>query len=268
MLRVRRRALFASGLVALPLLLGDAGVALARGLDGPTPDNGTAAGSSAASPGNSGTPGAGSGMMGSGGDAGRGYGMMGSSGMLGGGSGTMGSGGSGMMGGTGMMGSGIGGPVTTSNPAAAQALVQQLAAGADINRQTNTITYHTAQVALAALGSPDGQQDMTWNVNGLVNPTVVIPKGAQVTVHFFDADIGTPHGWELTTTPPPYPSMVMMDVQVAFPGAFAMPAPGATAQQWFGRTLQFTAADAATYYYLCPVPGHAKQGMFGKLVVQ
>jgi len=208
-------------------------------------------------------------MTGQGSDAGRGYGMMGSSGTLGGGSGMMGSGGSGMMGGAeGMMGGGIGGPVITSSPAAAQVLAQQLAADADVNRQTNTVTYHTAQVALAALGSPDGQKDMTWNVDGLVNPTIVVPRGAQVTVHFFDADTGTPHGWELTSTPPPYPSMVMMDAQVAFPGAFAMPVRGATAQQWFGRTVQFTAASAGTYYYLCPVPGHAKQGMVGKLVVQ
>ncbi|MHB1087594.1 MAG: sulfocyanin-like copper-binding protein [Acidimicrobiales bacterium] len=25
---------------------------------------------------------------------------------------------------------------------------------------------------------------------------------------------------------------------------------------------------AGTYYYLCPVPGHAQQGMYGKFVVQ
>ncbi|MCL4545012.1 MAG: plastocyanin/azurin family copper-binding protein [Chloroflexi bacterium] len=167
-----------------------------------------------------------------------------------------------------MMGGGIGGAVTTSSPAAARALAQQLAAGADINRQTNTVTYRAAALELVALASPDGQKDMTWNVDGLVNPTVVVPKGAQVTVHFFDADTGTPHGWELTSTPPPYPSMVMMDAQVAFPGAFAMPVRGATAQQWSGRTLQFTVTTAGTFYYLCPVPGHARQGMYGTLIVQ
>ncbi|MCL4544880.1 MAG: plastocyanin/azurin family copper-binding protein [Chloroflexi bacterium] len=251
MLRVRRRALLASGLLAAPLVLGGAGVALARGLNGPATASGTTAGPSVPDQGSSGTSGAAYGMMGS-------VGAMSDSGM-------MGSGGS--MGGAGMMGGGIGGPVTTSSPAAARALARQLTAGADVNRQTKTITYHTAQVAFAALASPDGEKDMTWNVGGLVNPTIVIPKGAQVTVHFFDADTGTPHGWELTTTPPPYPSMVMMDAQVAFPGAFAMPVSGATAQQWFGRTVRFTATTAGTYYYLCPVPGHAQQGMAGRLVV-
>ena len=166
------------------------------------------------------------------------------------------------------MGSQMGGPIQSTSPSAAGALSQQAAATATIDRQTNTITYHGAQVQIVALASPDTGPDMTWNVDGLVNPTIVIPKGAAVTVDFFNADTGTPHGWELTATPPPYQYMAMMYAGVALPGAFAMPVGGATAQTWFGRTVQFAAADAGTFYYLCPVPGHAAQGMFGKLVIQ
>lgn len=109
---------------------------------------------------------------------------------------------------------------------------------------------------------------MTWTVDGLVNPTVVLPTGAHVTVHLFNADDGTIHGWELTTTPPPYSFMAMMDAPVAFSGAVAMPVPGATAQRWVGRTVQFTASRAGAYYYICPVPSHAQKGMRGTLVVR
>jgi len=225
--------LLAGGLLMLALLLTDAGVALAQGDAGMAGGDGdttsTADGGQAA------------------------FGMMG--------------GGAGIMGSGGMMG-GDGSAVTASTPQAARTLAQQLAGDASIDRQTNTVTYDTADVELVALGSPEGQQDMTWNVDGLVNPTIVVPEDAQVTVHFFDADTGTPHGWELTTAPPPYPFMVMMDAPAAFSGAFAMPAPGATDSQWFGRTVRFTAADAGAYYYLCPAPGHAQQGMDGKLVVR
>src|SRR5438876_11690834 len=107
-------------------------------------------------------------------------------------------------------------PALATSPAAARRLSQHVAATATIDRRTNTITYHTRQVELVALASPDSGPDMTWNVDGLVNPTVVIPIGAHVTVHFFDADSGTIHGWELTTAPPPYPYMAMMDAPVAF----------------------------------------------------
>ena len=108
---------------------------------------------------------------------------------------------------------------------------------------------------------------MTWSIAGLVNPTVVVPRGARVTVHVFNADGDTLHGWELTTTPPPYADKAMMDIALARPDAFAMPMSHATAQRWLGRTVRFTVAHAGTYYYLCPVMSHAHQGMYGRLMV-
>lgn len=190
-------------------------------------------------------------------------------GMMGrGGSGMMGSGD--MMGNGGMMGSGsaMGGAVHSATSGSVKKLEARLAEEATIDSATNTITYHTRQVQLVALGSPEGQRDMTWNIEGRVNPTVVVPRGARVTVHFFNADADHQHGWELTTTPPPYRLMAMMYAAVARPGAFAMPVRATGSSHWFGRTLHFTAITAGTFYYLCPVPGHAQRGMYGKLVVR
>ncbi len=240
----------AGALLAGALLLGGAGVALARGM-------------TAAPTGGIMGNGAGTGMMG----GASGTGMMGGAsgtGMMGGASGT------GMMGGasgTGMMGT-VRGSRQVTDPAIARALSHRVAATATIDRQANTITYHSGQVALVALASPASGPDMTWTVDGLVNPTVVIPRGAYVSVRFFDADKDAMHGWELTRTPPPYPYMAMMDAPVAFPGAFAMPVRGTTARRWVGRTVRFTASSAGTYSYICPVPGHAQQGMHGTLVVR
>lgn len=62
--------------------------------------------------------------------------------------------------------------------------------------------------------------------------------------------------------------MVMMDAPVALPGAFAMPVSAATSRQWFGHTLYFVASQAGSYYYLCPVPGHARRGMYGRFIVR
>jgi rusticyanin len=162
----------------------------------------------------------------------------------------------------------MGVPVRATSPAAARALSQRVATTGTIDRRANTITYQTRRVELVALASPDSGPDMTWTVDGLVNPTVVIPTDAEVTVHFFNADNGTIHGWELTNTPPPYPYMAMMDAPVALPGAFAMPVSGATDQRWFGRTAQFTATNARAYYYICPVPGQAQKRMHSTLVVR
>jgi rusticyanin len=150
------------------------------------------------------------------------------------------------------------------------ALARKLAATAVINRHAKTVSYTSAQVEFVALGSPPGSPDETWNIAGLVNPTVVIRRGAQVTVDFFNADTDqkTLHGWRLTTTRPPYPHNVLTVTTLAFPGAVAVPIHGETAHKWLAETLHFTASRAGTYYYMCQVPGHAQKGMYGKLLVQ
>jgi nitrite reductase (NO-forming) len=33
-------------------------------------------------------------------------------------------------------------------------------------------------------------------------------------------------------------------------------------------TVTFTASQAGTYHYLCPVPGHAQKGMAGAFTVE
>ncbi len=167
----------------------------------------------------------------------------------------------------GMMGSGYGAGRLV-NHAGLAAAVRQGTLGATIDHQTNTVTYAGGAVLLVALASPHGQPNMTWEIDGLVNPTVVVRPGARVTVDLVNTDWGYMHGFELTATPPPYPFMAMMGIANNF---LLMPLPERTAKdlataQYYTSTRSFTAVRG-TYYYLCPVPGHAQQGMYGKLVI-
>jgi rusticyanin len=160
--------------------------------------------------------------------------------------------------------------VQVISPAAAHTLARKTAATAVVDHGAHTVIYPGARVELVALGSPPGNPDETWNIAGMLNPTVHIRTGAQVTVHFInaDADQDTWHGWLLTAARPVYPRQVAQRVPLAFPGAVAGPVHGETAHRWFGRTVHFIAARAGTYYYLCQVPGHARMGMYGELVVR
>ncbi len=47
-----------------------------------------------------------------------------------------------------------------------------------------------------------------------------------------------------------------------------MPVPAPQGGSWYEATTTFMAPTPGTYYYLCPVPGHAQAGMWGKLVVR
>ncbi len=183
-------------------------------------------------------------------------------GATGGYGGMMGSGGYGATGGSG------GSNRSTVSNAELSALVRSGKGGAEINSKTNSVSYTGSSVTLVALASPHGKPDMTWEIDGLVNPTVMVRQGARVHVVLVNTDGDMLHGFELTSTPPPYPYMAMMGIQNGF---FLMPLPPRTAQnltsaRYYTEEAVFTAAPGS-YYYLCQVPGHAAAGMFGGLVV-
>ena len=152
-------------------------------------------------------------------------------------------------------------------PSAATALGNATPAGATIDRAANRITFQTTDVRFVALASPADGPDMTFRIAGLADPTLVVPLGATVTVQFVNADNDTSHAWLLTAAQPPFSFMAMMATPVVFPGAFAPPLGDPTAAGLPSETVSFTAATAGTYTYLCPVPGHAAEGMYGTLVV-
>ena len=185
----------------------------------------------------------------------------GATGMMGGGAAAYGAMGSSMTGG----GGASGGAITNASLAA---LVSHGEQGASVDPTADTVTYKGQAVTLVALASPHGKPNMTWEIDGLVNPTVVVRPGAQLDVVLVNTDWGYVHGFELTTTPPPYPYMAMAGVAPSF---FLMPLPPRTTKDTATATFHTESAAfitrPGTYHYLCPVPGHAAMGMFGTLIV-
>lgn len=169
-----------------------------------------------------------------------------------------------------MMGGPSGSMGSSSVTSAAQlaTTVRQGEQGAIINRRTDTVTYRGPTALIVALASPHGKPNMTWEIDGLVNPTIVLPPGTEVTVDLVNTDWGYRHGFMVTTSPPPYPYMAMMGLPTQF---LLMPLPERTTQvlataRYYTRQGHFR-ASRGIYYYLCPVPGHAARGMYGKIVV-
>lgn len=170
----------------------------------------------------------------------------------------------------GMMGGGSDVPGGASGGLVTAKRMQSLATAAvsSVSRRGSTLTCFTRQVTLVALGAPGNRPGMFWQIDGVDGPTVSIPAGATITVEFADGDPGHAHGLELTTAAPPYPRMAMMDGYIAASGAFIMPVPPPQGDLWYSATTRFAAPAPGTYYIICPVPGHAKQGMWARFVVR
>jgi len=179
--------------------------------------------------------------------------------------------GPGMMGSPGgMMGGGSDVPRGASGGLVPASRMQSLstAAASSASRNGSTLTYSTRQVTLVALGAPGNRPGMYWQIDGVDGPTVSVPAGATITVEFADGDPGHAHGFELTSAAPPYSPMAMMDGNIAASGAFIMPVPPPDGNLWYSATTRFAAPTPGTYYIICPVPGHAQQGMWARFVVR
>jgi rusticyanin len=145
-------------------------------------------------------------------------------------------------------------------------LSEQVPAGASIDRATHTITFTSSAVSFTVVAIPPFGPDMTFGIAGMNNPTVIVPRGARVTVQFINADTNEAHGWIVTTHEAPFTfgQTVMPAITGAFSGVLGDP----TATGNGAETATFQADTTGNYQYLCPMPGHAQMGMHGAFIVR
>lgn len=152
----------------------------------------------------------------------------------------------------------------------AMTLAKAVPAGATVDRAQNALTFASRQVRLVMVADSDnsgGDNRMFFETAGLRNPTITVHSGASVTVQFVNADDDEAHRLAFTETSPPFPFMAMMDAWPAFPGAEDPVLGDPTAAGLHSATIMFLASKPGRYVYLCLIPGHAQQGMFGHFVV-
>ena len=185
----------------------------------------------------------------------RGYGMMGG-GMMGGG----------MMGGYGWQG---GPPISYLD---ASQMLQHTVREAQVDKDKNQVTFTGQRIDIAIAAVQPGFPDTSFEVAGLVNPTIVIPAGSLVSITFINMDYGEgmAHGLSITPIPPPYPVFSMMGAPQTLAG---IPVLAPRQLQDVHRSLYaegsvtFPAPPPGEYYYLCQYYNHASKGMYGRFLV-
>jgi rusticyanin len=152
--------------------------------------------------------------------------------------------------------------------ARAAAAGAQVPAGATVSQAANTITFTTPPVGLTILASPTGGTDETFRAAGLTNPAIVVPAGARVSIQVVNADSGAAHGLVITASNATSAWMPMMTARPAFTGSALWFLGNPTPAGMHAGTLTFTATTPGTYHYLCPAPGHARDGMTGIFTIR
>jgi len=153
------------------------------------------------------------------------------------------------------------------SPADANRLGNEVPVNATVDKSVNSLTFSGTAVHLVALASPSGGPDETFRIAGLVDPTVSVKAGVQVSIEVVNADPDTAHGLVVAATGSASSWMPMMTTRPAFSGSAVWFLGNPTSAGMHSSTLSFTATTAGTYQYLCAVPGHAQKGMVGTFVV-
>ncbi|MDA8300893.1 MAG: sulfocyanin-like copper-binding protein [Actinomycetota bacterium] len=153
------------------------------------------------------------------------------------------------------------------SPAEAAKLGDEAPRGATVDRSTNTVTFSGHKADLAVLASPSMPAE-NFKLAGLTDPAIVVPEGAQVQVELVNADDDMAHGFVVSARGAGNSWMPMMSAPPAFSGSALWFLGEKTSAGMHVGTLTFSASTPGTYTYLCPVPGHAQEGMEGSFVVK
>jgi len=193
--------------------------------------------------------------------------------------------------GMGMMGNGIQQPRNKIAGLSLNEAVKMIEASLPNAREfpNNTIVFNSTYVNLVVFTMGAGRaENLTGHeppyyargdvfvIGGLIDPTIVLPAGAEVHVTVINLDDNMYHNFVIVTTPPPYPYNVMMNTMMGggismmplLPPAHYFTSPEVYEGQAYSFQYDVSSLPEGQYWYLCTYPGHAQIGMYGELVVE
>jgi rusticyanin len=139
--------------------------------------------------------------------------------------------------------------------------------GATVDRSDDRIIFSGTSDHLVVLASSSGSPNEMFRIAGMVNPTITVKPGARISIELVNADSNAAHGLVITADGSASLRMPMMTAAPAFSGSSLWFLGNPTSAGMHTGTFTFTATKSGTYQYLCPVPGHARDGIVGAFVV-
>jgi hypothetical protein len=107
----------------------------------------------------------------------------------------------------------------------------------------------------------------SFGIAGMSDPTVVIPAGATVHLELVNDDAASAHGLVVAPEGAASSWAPMANTAPAFRGASVWFLGDATRATSHIASTSFRASAPGSYVYLDPVPGNAKAGMAGVMLV-
>jgi plastocyanin len=125
----------------------------------------------------------------------------------------------------------------------------------------NLLTYSTPKIRLVVRTGPEDDM-LSYRIQGMRNPTLVVPVDAVLDVLFVNTDEDMRHDLRFGAVKPPLP--LVPDVADTVGSAKLSHEAN---EQYSAQELTLRAVATGSFTYFCSVRGHAKGGMFGTIAV-
>ena len=137
--------------------------------------------------------------------------------------------------------------------------------------QENSTVFVNGSTHLTVMAGPMNATSMySFEILGVINPEIQITRGSDVQFTVVNIDNDSFHDFVLSTAGPPYEDFPGMEMKSGNPGGYVSMMgylPPENNGLYAYTNISYNFSSAGIYWYLCTYPGHAQDGMFGKIVV-
>lgn len=129
-------------------------------------------------------------------------------------------------------------------------------------KDTTTLTFTEKEVRLVVITGPEDDMLSFW-VQGMRNPTLVLPAGVRLTILFLNVDVDMRHDVRLGHVTGEFP----LAPEIAGTAGSARLASKADDGTIEAEQMVIKAHDVGIFKYFCSIRGHAKGGMWGHMAI-
>ncbi len=135
-----------------------------------------------------------------------------------------------------------------------------------VSPSNSTILINGTTDLPVLMGPMNAPSMYSFEILGLINPTMIISQGAVVNFTVVNVDTDSYHNFVLSQSGPPYykTGNMMQGTGMMYSMGYLPPV---NSGSYAYINLSYEFSSSGTYWYLCTYPGHAANGMYGKIVV-
>jgi rusticyanin len=130
-----------------------------------------------------------------------------------------------------------------------------------VDKDKNTLTFSQKEVNLVVRTGPEDDM-LSYRIQGLRNPTIVVQEMTTVKVLFVNADEDMSHDFRFGAVNPPFKAHP--DISKTAGSDQLLPS---SEDAYNAQEFSYHVHSKSTFHYFCSVGSHAKNGMWGTVVV-